>query len=454
MKFYFRLTVIIIVVVPAILLADYSYFKHLPSHVKSYQPISVHSTQDIYQFVPKKTRNKILISKSSQQKYVHEFMSHYFSPWREHIGYITLDFLRRYIVRETDFYQHHLGLGENFHQHTQAWFKQIQDNMDMKKYPNNIQEAITVDNAYIRLFPTISPHFGDQHEAGNGYPFDDFQLSVAWAGTPVHILQMSADGAWAFVMTPSVSGWVEAKTLATVDRKFMARWRKEKYIAMITRKYPIKDVKGHYRFDAYLGSVLPLDHSTKEAYSVLAPVKDINNKAQLVLASIPKVAARSMPWLPTPEHFAMLIHQLLGVPYGWGGIYYYGDCSSSLKSLFAPFGIWLPRNSAAQARAARNMSLENLLPKARRAAILKYGKPFTTLISVTGHVMLYIGKYKGDVMTFQNVWAFATMSRNRKMGRDIIGRAVLMPLKLSYGRSGIFPQIDAAGLRITFFGDR
>lgn len=454
MKFYFRLTGIVFILIPALSFADYDYFKNLPSHVKSNQIIAVSASQDISRFVDEKTQNKLLISTSRQKKYFRDFITRHFSPWRQPIGYITLDFLRRYIVNETAYYRQHLGSGENFHQHTKAWFKQIQNNMDMEKYPNHIQEAITVDNVYVRQFPTTSPHFGAHHEAGSGYPFDDFQLSVAWAGTPVRVLQISKDRAWDFVITPSVSGWVEAKSVATVDRAFMTRWQKGDLIAMVTRKYSMKDVNGHYRFEAYLGSVFPLDHSSQGDFTALIPIKDISNDAQFVAASIPKDAARVMPWLPTPEHFALLIRQLLGEPYGWGGVYFYGDCSSTLKSLFVPFGVWLPRNSAAQAHAARNMSLEALSPEERRAAIIKYGKPFTTLVSVTGHIMLYIGEDKGDVMTFQNVWAFVTMSRDQKMGRDIIGRAVLMPLKLSYGRTGIFPQIDAADLRITFLGDR
>lgn len=30
-------------------------------------------------------------------------------------------------------------------------------------------------------------------------------------------------------------------------------------------------------------------------------------------------------------------------------MYFYNDCTAELKNLFTPFGIWLPRNSGAQA---------------------------------------------------------------------------------------------------------
>ena len=44
----------------------------------------------------------------------------------------------------------------------------------------------------------------------------------------------------------------------------------------------------------------------------------------------------------------------MGVKYGWGGIDGGRDCSSTIKDLLTPFGIWLPRDSKDQYRRRRS----------------------------------------------------------------------------------------------------
>ncbi len=414
----------------------------------------MHTSQNIFRYINKRTENRRLMSNRLQRKYTKTFFSHFFYPWKKHINYVTVDFLRRYVVRESGYFSRHLGYAENYQRHTSDWFKRILKNVNVSKFPNRDQRAIAIENAYIRMFPTMISHFSRQDEASSGYPFDDFQLSVLWAGTPVRILQRSQDGAWEFVMTPSVSGWVKSNTLAKVDNRFVTQWKTSKFVALTIRRFSVIDVHGIYRFDAYMGSLFPYTLAAKSNYVTMVPVRDINGQARYSYVSLPKDIAKPIPWLPTAKNFAFVIRQFLGTHYGWGGVYFYGDCSSSLKSIFTPFGIWLPRNSQAQAHSTKQMPLKKFDPVARKAAILKYGKPFTTLISMKGHIMLYVGKYKGEVMTFQNVWAFATMSRTGKAGRDIIGSAVLLPLKLSFGNSGMFPQIDGENLAMTFLAGR
>lgn len=450
MKKYFSL-LILCLCLPTLASADYRYYQNLPLHVSAQSVISIHNTQNIFHFIDSKTENKRLITEAQQLRDYHAFLDRLFSPWRKRLSYLAAEQMRQVALSEKVAYQHALGYGENFHQHRKVWFDEIANNMNLAKFPSHDEKAIAVNNAYIRLFPTMVPHFGANHDAGSGYPFDDFQVSVLWAGTPVRVLHLSKDSAWAFVLTPSVTGWVQVSALASVSNQFMSKWEDAAFVAITKREIAIKDVNGHYRFDAYMGSVFPLVKPAKGGFEILVPVKDGDNNARTVSVVLSNSEAAPMPWAATPLHFATLIHELLGEPYGWGGLYFYGDCSSTMKSLFAPFGIWLPRNSASQAQSSRNVSLSNLNPVERQAAILKQAKPFTTLISVTGHIMLYIGDYHGEPMTFQNLWAFATMSRSGKLGRSIVGRAVLLPLQLSYGKTGMFPQIDGQNLRLTFF---
>jgi hypothetical protein len=75
------------------------------------------------------------------------------------------------------------------------------------------------------------------------------------------------------------------------------------------------------------------------------------------------------------------------------------------------------------------------LSLAQRLHELKYkGKPLMTLIHLNGHVMLYLGiqktgRFKGEAMTYQNIWGLAPASRDK---RYVIGQSVFLPLLASY----------------------
>ncbi|KJV92634.1 nlpC/P60 family protein [Rickettsia bellii str. RML Mogi] len=123
-----------------------------------------------------------------------------------------------------------------------------------------------------------------------------------------------------------------------------------------------------------------------------------------------------MPLDFTRHNMANLMSSLIGRPYGWGNMYFYNDCSAELKNLFTPFGIWLPRNSGAQAEFIKenfytvDMSAATSLE--RLSYLMKNGKPFLTIIHIEGHVFLYIGNYPNVhnkestlmAMTYQNIW--------------------------------------------------
>lgn len=141
-----------------------------------------------------------------------------------------------------------------------------------------------------------------------------------------------------------------------------------------------------------------------------------------------------MPWKMTPEHFAVLMRSMSGRPYGWGNYNFNNDCSAELRSLLMPFGLFLPRNSAAQIQAAtRVVDLAQANTRERLRYLKDHGKPFTTLVYIPGHIMLYIGNalVDGQVvpMTYQNIWGLRPADSKR---RSIIGGAVFFPLLETY----------------------
>lgn len=131
-----------------------------------------------------------------------------------------------------------------------------------------------------------------------------------------------------------------------------------------------------------------------------------------------------MPLAATPNNMAHLANNLMGQPYGWGGAEGYRDCSALIKDLFMPFGIWMPRNSGAQAKAGSQVSLKDFKSKEKKKIIVGQGIPFFSLITAPGHIVLYIGTSKEQPYIYHSVWGL----RTSKTKRVIIGRSAIMPL--------------------------
>jgi cell wall-associated NlpC family hydrolase len=118
-------------------------------------------------------------------------------------------------------------------------------------------------------------------------------------------------------------------------------------------------------------------------------------------------------------------------------MYFYNDCSAELQSLYTPFGIWLPRNSAAQKEIGKMVDKSSQNPQERIKYLIENGKKFTTIIYINGHVMLYIGNYPNPnsntheliAMTYQTKWGLKPQDDSY---RAIIGKSVLLPMLTNY----------------------
>jgi len=122
----------------------------------------------------------------------------------------------------------------------------------------------------------------------------------------------------------------------------------------------------------------------------------------------------------------------MGITYGWGGLNGNYDCSLMVLTLFKPFGIWLPRNSADQAQAGYRFDLTHL-DKARKLNSLKnQAVPLLTLFNLKGHVMLYLGQHDQTLFVFNSLWGLHTRSLLGS-GRSVIGTSVIMPLTIDQG---------------------
>ncbi|WP_233829047.1 SH3 domain-containing C40 family peptidase [Paraburkholderia sp. ZP32-5] len=368
-----------------------------------------------------------------------------------------------------------IGYGENFRPHDKAWIDAIARNMNVAQFTQAPvyqpeRRAIATGNLMVRELPTTDPSFYDHRLAGEGYPFDNLQISAVRPGTPLYVLGGSADGAWQYVQTPDVQGWVRSDGVAFADDRFVDRWRAaagKSLGAVIVASAAISDSHGVFRFDAPAGTMLPLvsasavasaargtaageaaskgtSNSTSGATpdtasensanasamrQLLVPARDIDGHALIRTASLDDSQIAPMPLAATPRHLATLMKALIGRPYGWGNSGLYNDCSSELQSIFAAFGVWLPRHSSTQMSAGRMVDLSASTPAARLDYLAQHGVPFRTLIYIGGHVMLYIGNTTRDgtvvPVVYQDVWGLRPADNSR---RAVIGGSVILPL--------------------------
>ena len=421
-----------------------------------------------------------------------------------------------------------IGYGENFRAHDKAWIDAIARNMNVGQFTETpvyqpARRAIATTNLMVRELPTTDPSFYDHRIAGEGYPFDNLQVSAVRPGTPLYVLGTSVDGAWHYVQTPDVQGWVRSDGVGMANERFVATWRAasaKSLGAVIGAFIPVRDSRGVFRFQAPAGTLLPLvagspgnaargvealiapramrstgrspsQGSSRGASSgsssgsvaeslpapspmplakpapsplpvpqpvpaataggndtridaadaptaapappalrtVLVPARDAEGEALIRTAELDDTQIAPMPFAATPRHLASLMKALIGRPYGWGNGGLYNDCSSELQSIFAAFGVWLPRHSSTQMSAGRMIDLSASTPAQRLDYLAQHGAPLRTLIYIGGHVMLYIGNTTRNgvavPVVYQDVWGLRPADNSR---RAVIGGSVILPL--------------------------
>lgn len=324
--------------------------------------------------------------------------------------------------------------GINFKELSLEWKNKIKENASASLPDSTAGRAIAVRETLLRSLPTIDPAFNDPRQPGEGYPFDMLQVAAIRPGTPLYIMGTSRDKAWRYVVSPAVQGWVQSDDVALTDGSFVTAWRKlsEERLGAFIKEPVSVNADGFFYFIARPGTLLPL---REQAAGLLAaiPVKQADGSAQIKWVSVGQDEVAAMPLAMTRANLAGIIKSMQGKQYGWGDFNFYNDCSAELRSLLMPFGIFLPRNSTSQAKTGRVVDLSQLSVADRLSYLQKHGKPFTTLIHIDGHIMLYIGNAnfagKEVPMTYQNLWGLRTQQHP---GRSIIGGSVFFPLLASY----------------------
>jgi SH3 domain (SH3b1 type)/NLPC_P60 stabilising domain, N term/NlpC/P60 family len=352
-----------------------------------------------------------------------EFNRRYFSCWqraapangRQEIAALAAPMLER------------PGKGENLLPRPRSWYLALLAQADLARYPSLDWPGVTIAPADLRVLPTARPDFAGSGP-GEGFPFDRLQQTALPLGLPVRVWHQSRDGAWLLVASPLAAGWLPVGAVARAGPRFRARWQSGRYLAVIEDDALLRSVQGHALGTVPLGAVLPLLGAKACGWRVLAPVA-VAGEARAVEARLAREAGAAKPLPFNLGNLTRLAGRLLGQPYGWGGLYGDRDCSALTRDLLAPFGLWLPRNSAQQARAGvEQVDLAGLSDAEKERLIQERGAPYLTLLYMPGHVMLYIGSPQGRPLVLHSIWGLKTSGSWCSQGRAIIGRTVITSL--------------------------
>jgi hypothetical protein len=375
-----------------------------------------------------------LIASEEQQSRAADFLERYFAAW--HAGE-PLESTRRPFWA-VDWVGENPVFGENLRPAEPERLRELIRQADPESYPSLDRWAITARRVDLRALPTQRPLFNDPREAGEGFPFDLLQHAALAANTPVHVTHQSEDGTWLFVETSLIYGWIPATDLAGVDDEFIRAFESGRYLALTRDDVAVFDAEGIYRFRAGMGSLLPVIGTGNGGHRVLLAVADKDRKAHLAETTISFDRGEIFPLPLTPCRLASLASRMVGQPYGWGESLADRDCSATVRDLFAPFGLWLPRNSSGQSRVGTVIPLSDLTPGEREKRLLEEGIPFLTLVRTPGHIMLYIGEREGRAAVLHTLWGLRTRSLSGREGRWIVGRTVITSLEPGRERDGLF----------------
>jgi hypothetical protein len=409
------LTLVILLLLPGCLGPEVRDVRLLPQTPSSYAP-------------PKGGQR--LAPEAVQAESATRFLEHHFRPW--HAGAPPDDLfwgIRRY--QATPLYD------AGGRKRSVGWFERLVDESAQETFPNAGYRAITVRSTSLRVMPTAEGAFLKPSRPGEGYPFDYFQNSALWANTPVRITHVSRSGAWVLAESALASGWLPAHDVALVDDQLASAFEQGSFVALTRDSVHVLDREGGYRFVCGIGSLHPVIGIEKGSWRILTAASDEAGRAVLKEALLPLYAAAPFPLPLTAAEIVRLGDRMADEPYSWGGLDGGRDCSALLRDLFAGFGLWLPRNSAQQAKIGTIISLDGLSLEEKERVILEQGVPLLTLLWRPGHIMLLVGKGEGRPVIWHQIWGVRSWDVFKGQRRVVIGRAAVTTLTPGVERANV-----------------
>jgi cell wall-associated NlpC family hydrolase len=384
------------------------------SAIDSMPANQIKDTLEIPQDTTPFTENITPMSDEEQLQYDREYNQKFFQPW---------DNGRVMLSRSERTWQFKYAKDRTYRidrsRIPRSWYQEQKRNSNFEMSDSVSLSGITLRLTNLRLFPSDEGVYYDPNKTGEGFPFDYSQNSSVHLNTPIAISHYSKDKQWVYAQTSFASGWIKREDVAFMDAQLQEEFRNGDYSITVKDNLDLSDDNGQISL-VKMGTIFPIDPTTKK---YLIAKKDSNGYAYLDKVTVNDIdIIAHKPIKFNQFNIAYISKQLVGEPYGWGGMLQTRDCSALTRDFFAPFGVYLARNSRKQAQNGREfISLKGLNTENRKETILNNAKPFRSMLFVPGHITLYLGDREGEPIILHNYWGVRLKDGSKKvMARAII----------------------------------
>ncbi len=317
-----------------------------------------------------------------------------------------------------------------------VFFQEIQANMNWAGIPRDIpvQYGLIVHYADQRILPTKEGLYSKRRDID----FDELQNSALDVTTPVAIVHQSQDKKWYYTISPLTSGWVEVERIALCSleelRDFLSS---ESFVVVLRPKAEIfmdSHLTNYYDY-VRMGVRLPAEVTDDpRAVMITLPLKAEDGYVDFAEGYLEAEDIHRGYLIYSPMNMIEQAFEMLNEPYGWGGMYGEQDCSRFLQEVFATAGIFLPRNSSAQAQVGQVAAQfdSETSDQDKLSFLSTQGAGGITILPLKGHIMLYLGTVDQRPFAIHAAWGYRQPGFREDVVR-VINRVAVTDLSLGEG---------------------
>ncbi|MGV3656698.1 MAG: NlpC/P60 family protein, partial [Chitinophagaceae bacterium] len=197
----------------------------------------------------------------------------------------------------------------------------------------------------------------------------------ATLGTPLRVWK--AQRGWYYVQTPDhYLAWVDGGGIELMTEAQYANWNRTTkiiYTKPFGFAYAAANKEGATASDLVYGDILQLQKENTTFYEVQFP----DGRTAFVTKE------EAMPYTqwaatrqPNGQNLVQTAHQLMGLPYLWGGTSFKGvDCSGFTKTVYFMNGLVLPRDASQQVHIGEPVDTKNGWSNLQPGDLLFFGTP-------------------------------------------------------------------------------
>lgn len=326
---------------------------------------------------------------------------------------------------------------------TQQHFKHYSDNLNVQgiKEHNVVKFGLVTRRSSLRTFPTLDRVLNK----GMDLDIDRFQETAVFPSEAVAILHTSKDGKWLLVQNYHYLAWVQQDDIAIGTKQQIQTYLDHQDFLLVTGAkvltsyVPNEPEISEVQLD--MGVKLPLlsnaeqhnelyGQSTAGSYEVKLPVRNRDGSLSIKTALIGRTQDVNQGYLEyTAQNVIAQGFKFLGERYGWGHDYNGRDCTGFVGEIYKTFGILMPRNSGQQGKGeyGTNFRFDKNSDVTSKLAMVE-NLQIGDLIYIPGHVMLFLGKEKGQPIVIHDVKGLAYWTPEGDYYQGVLNAVSVTPL--------------------------